>query len=601
MPEMRTIVLADYAGLKDTFDPAKFSLQSTPVPEPEDEEVLIKVMASSVNPVDWKMTSGVMQQMSPLQFPFIPGFDCSGLVTAVGKDVSRVKVGDQVWTDVASRTGGRPGKLKLGAYAEYVAVKENKVSLKPSNLSYEEAAVVPLVGLTALQGLRKAEAVEGSSILVLGGSAAVGIAAIQIGKAKGMNIYTTCSTKNVDFVKGLGADEVIDYTSGDWAELLKDKNIDGVFDTVGEKDALTRSFGVLKEAGSFVTLTGLGNPPEPMPKGVKAAFILTNSDTVEDLDELKSLIESGKLTIRIHETFALDKVPDAFKMSMGGKVVGKICIRVSAADNGGKAQLAKGKLYANMYCPFASRALFAAGLFEPEFEIIPIPLAGQLAFSELTKTPVPGFDLSLEDTKAVKEKYKTEVNPSGAVPVFVNGEGATILESEIVAEYLVEASGAMSPEPLTRAKVNMANKVFNDLPGAVFALLGNQDPAKDEELGAAVAKKVTAWAEKLDADSAYCFGDEVTMADVHAAPFLWRFSHALSHFRGYDIFAGPKGERVRKFMDKVLAHPAFLKHVPLSSDQAISGFAALAHGNKVAENPTADAPYAGRGRSTMGA
>lgn len=327
---MKACMLTDYCGAKEAFQPQNISLMDLPVPEPEEGEVQIKVAASSVNPVDWKLASGAMHRMAPLSFPLTLGFDCAGVVTAVGPEVERVKVGDEVWVDVVEGMGGRPGKTKLGAYAEFVVTKESKVGLKPSNLSSEQAAVVPLVGLTALQCLRSLDIQAGSSVLILGGAGGTGIASVQVAKALGATVYTTCSTRNLEFVKGLGADEVIDYTASDWSEVLKDKKIDGVFDAAGEKDGLTRALGVLKEGGKFTSIN-IPPPKEPLPNGITAQFLLTNADRLEDLDFLKGLCEEGKLSIKIDTSFGLDKIQEAFQTSMAGKVVGKISITMGSA------------------------------------------------------------------------------------------------------------------------------------------------------------------------------------------------------------------------------------------------------------------------------
>jgi len=218
--------------------------------------------------------------------------------------------------------------LKLGAYAEYVATKECKTGLKPTNLPFEKAAVVPLVGLTALQGLQKGEVLkEGATVLILGGSGGNGICAIQIAKAHGAKVYTTCSGKNVDFVKSLGADEVIDYTANDWSEVLKGKGLDSVFDTVGQDGTAEKAAGVVKDNGKIMAI--MGGCKEPLPRGITFQFFLTDSKNVADLDTLKTLVEANKLSLPVQETFPLERIPDAFKVSMSGKVVGKVCIKVS--------------------------------------------------------------------------------------------------------------------------------------------------------------------------------------------------------------------------------------------------------------------------------
>lgn len=320
--DMRAVICSGAIGVKDTFTPEALTVDTRPTPSFQDNEVLIKVVASSVNPVDWKILSG---HLGPVQTGIVPGFDCSGVVVAVGSAVTRFKVGDEVWADVVERIDG---VLKLGAYAEYVATKEEKTGLKPTNIPFEQAAVVPLVGLTALQGLQKGDVLkEGAHVLILGGSGGNGICAIQIAKARGATVYTTCSGKNVDFVKSLGADQVIDYTTDDWAAVLKGKNLDCVFDTVGQEGTVQKAVDVLKDNGTIKAI--MGGSKEPLPRGITFEFFLTNSSNVADLDTLKILIESDKLRLPVQETFPLDRIADAFKLSMSGRVVGKVGIKVS--------------------------------------------------------------------------------------------------------------------------------------------------------------------------------------------------------------------------------------------------------------------------------
>jgi len=340
--EMRAVVCSGVIFAEEAFTPEALTVKTCPVPSFKDDEVLIKVAASSVNPVDWKILSG---KIGPVQAGIVPGFDCSGVVVAVGAAVTRFKVGDEVWADVVERP---EGVLKLGAYAEYVATKENKTGLKPTNLPFDQAAVVPLVGLTALQGLQKGDVLkEGAHVLILGGSGGNGICAIQIAKASGATVYTTCSGKNMDFVKSLGADQVIDYTKDDWAVVLKGKNLDCVFDTVGQDGTVPKAVDVLKDNGTIKAI--MGGTKESLPRGITFEFYLTNSVNFADLDTLKTLVESGKMRLPVQESFPLDRIADAFKLSMSGRVVGKVGISVSSImpavlyyfPAGGRGELAR--------------------------------------------------------------------------------------------------------------------------------------------------------------------------------------------------------------------------------------------------------------------
>lgn len=320
---MKAVMLSDYCGAKEGFQPGNISVQEQPIPQPGEGEVQVKVQASSVNPVDWKLASGFMKGMLPFNFEKPLGFDVAGVVTELGEGATRLKVGDEVWGDCVS-LGANGGTV--GAYAEYVVVKESKLGLKPNSLTMQKAGVIPLIGLTAVQGVRICGD-DSKSILILGGSAAVGMAAIQIAKASGKKVYTTCSTRNVEFVTGLGADEVIDYSVSDWGEVLKGKNIESVYDTVGEKDALNRAVGILADGGKFCSI-GDQIPEDPLPRGITGKFLFVDNDKLADLDYLKFLSDNALLSIPVDKSFTLATVADAFSYSMKGKAVGKVAIEI---------------------------------------------------------------------------------------------------------------------------------------------------------------------------------------------------------------------------------------------------------------------------------
>lgn len=322
---MRAVVLSDYAGAKEGFDKTKFEVQQVDEPEPEDGQAVVKVMASSVNPVDWKLTSGSMRMYMPLTFPATIGYDCSGVVTKVGPGVENVKVGDEVWGDVMLQ---RRSVVTGGAYGEMVVAKASQFALKPKNLSFEQAGVFPLVGLTSVQALKRLEVKEGSKVLILGASGGTGMVGVQIAKAWGATVYTTCSTRNLEFVKTLNADEVIDYTKQNWGEVLKGKDLDAVYDCTGEPEAFEKAIEVLKEGGNFVSLHWTASE-DKWRKGIKPARFSKDSDSPADLDVLKGLCEEGKLTLPIEVSFPLEQVADAFELSMKGKAVGKIGIKVA--------------------------------------------------------------------------------------------------------------------------------------------------------------------------------------------------------------------------------------------------------------------------------
>ena len=189
-----------------------------------DTDVLIEVYAAGINPVDWKIREGLLQDVISYDFPLVLGWDVAGVVAAIGPNVTACKVGDEVYS--------RPDIERNGAYAEYVAVDEKYVAKKPRNLSFEEAASIPLVGLTSWQSLVKfANVQKGNKVLIHAGSGGIGTFAIQLAKSFGAHVATTTSTKNMQFVKDLGADTVVDYKTEDFSSLLHNYNI--VFDVLG--------------------------------------------------------------------------------------------------------------------------------------------------------------------------------------------------------------------------------------------------------------------------------------------------------------------------------------------------------------------------------
>jgi len=212
------------------------TLNDIAIPTPADNEVLIKVKAASVNPVDWKIREGYLQPLLNHPLPLTLGWDVSGTVAAMGEKVSGLKLGDAVYS--------RPDIAKNGSYAEYQVVVADEVALKPASLSWQEAAGVPLAALTAWQSLYdQAKLAGGERVLIHAGSGAVGQFAIQLAKLRGATVYTTTSSRNTDLVLGLGADRVIDYTKEDFSAL---KDMDVVFDTIGG-ETQAKSWKTLKK------------------------------------------------------------------------------------------------------------------------------------------------------------------------------------------------------------------------------------------------------------------------------------------------------------------------------------------------------------------
>lgn len=290
-------------------------------PKIKPDQLLVKVRASSVNPIDWKIRKGMLRFMTGNKFPMILGFDVAGEVVEVGEQVTRFQPGDEIYGSL-----GFPG----GAYAEYAAVPEKLAVPKPINMSYEEAAAIPLAALTALQALRdQGNMQSGQSVLINGAAGGVGIFAVQIAKALDVEVTGVCSTKNLDFVKSLGADRVIDYTQQDFT---KDKmQYDIVLDAVG-KSSFWRCQNILKPNGIYITTLP---SPDSFVQGVwtailpgkKAKFILESPNS-QDLLYLKDIIEAGKIRSVIDCIYPLQELAAAHAYSESERAVGKLVIVV---------------------------------------------------------------------------------------------------------------------------------------------------------------------------------------------------------------------------------------------------------------------------------
>jgi NADPH:quinone reductase-like Zn-dependent oxidoreductase len=291
-------------------------------PKIKPDELLVKVHASCINPADWKIRKGMLRIVTGNKFPMILGFDLAGEVVEVGANVTRFTIGDSIYGTLKPPNGG--------AYAEFAAVPESCVALKPTNMSYIEAASVPVAGLTALQGLRdKGNIKPGQAVLINGASGGVGIFAVQIAKILGAEVTGVCSTKNLDFVKSLGADRVIDYTQQDFTQDTVQYDI--IFDTVGKR-SFFECKKVLKPSGIYVTT--LPTPENILPgilttilPGQKAKLVLESPNS-QDLVDLKELIAAGKLRTVIDHTYSLQELATAHAYSESERAVGKIAIAV---------------------------------------------------------------------------------------------------------------------------------------------------------------------------------------------------------------------------------------------------------------------------------
>lgn len=288
-------------------------------PQTGEKDVLIEAIAASVNPVDWKIREGYLSQFLKYDFPLILGWDVAGVVARVGNAVTNYKVGDRVFS--------RPATERNGAYAEYVAVDEDLVAPMPSNLSFQEAASIPLAGLTAWEAIVEIAHVEaGQKVLVHAGAGGVGVYAIQLAKALGAYVATTASLKNKEFVTSLGADKVIAYDEEDFWEVLQD--YDMVLDTLGN-DVLKKSLDVLKEQGIVVSIAGQPDEQELRQKKVRGEYFFLQPDGAK-LVRLGALFEEGKMKPVVGEVFPLNDVKKAHELSETLHARGKIVLDIKA-------------------------------------------------------------------------------------------------------------------------------------------------------------------------------------------------------------------------------------------------------------------------------
>lgn len=325
------------AVMKGRGRSASFGISDVELPKIASDEVLVQVYASSVNPVDWQ-TNKALSFVPQFAFhqPLILGSDLSGVVLEKGSKVSEFEIGDAVYgTNGISIDSVADRPCITGTYAEYTAVKANKIAKKPVNITFNQAATIPLVALTALQGLQKAELKAGDNVLVIGGSGGVGSMAVQIAKSKGAIVTAVCSTKNIAFVRGLGADKLIDYTTESY--LNKPASYDIVFNTIGHQ-VLSSCSNLLKQGGVFIDcampglIGSLGLLRRYMfsPKHRNVFFLYHSSRA--DLQLLTQLIESGKLKAVVAHEISLSEINEGHRQSQTGRTVGKIAVIVKTQD-----------------------------------------------------------------------------------------------------------------------------------------------------------------------------------------------------------------------------------------------------------------------------
>lgn len=311
MAMMKAVRIHEYGG------PEVLRFEDAPRPEPGPGELLIRVHAAGVNPVDWKVRQGFAKERLKYKMPFIPGWDVSGVIESTGPAVTRLKPGDQVYS--------RPDISRDGAYAEYIVVKESEVALKPRSIDHINAAAIPLAALTAWQSLfDAAKLAAGQTVLIHGAAGGVGTFAVQFASLKGARVIGTASKKNHEFLRSLGADELIDYNAVKFEDVLHD--VDVVLDTItGETEA--RSYQVMKKGGIYVSILTPPSPEKAAQHGMRCAHTFVQANA-EQLSEIAKLVDSGKVKPIIERVFPLSEARAAQESNATGHTRGKIVLRV---------------------------------------------------------------------------------------------------------------------------------------------------------------------------------------------------------------------------------------------------------------------------------
>jgi NADPH:quinone reductase-like Zn-dependent oxidoreductase len=311
-PMMKAAVVHEHGG------PEVLKYEDTPRPEPKPDEVLVRVIAAGVNPVDTYIREGMRSKSEPNAGAMIIGYDIAGVVEKAGSAVKTFKAGDAIYAYLSVPRGG--------GYAEFAIAKEGEMSLKPKNIDFEKAAAVPLAATTAWQALIDTAKLEpGQTVLIHGGSGGVGCFAIQIAKARGAKVIATASTANQDLLKQLGVDQPIDYTTTKFEDVVKD--VDVVLNCV-RGDTLAPSYGIVKKGGIIVSITDAPDPAECAKHGIRGSRMMAHPDA-KVLEELTKLIEANKITPIVSQTFPLKDVAEAHRQIETHHTRGKIVLKVA--------------------------------------------------------------------------------------------------------------------------------------------------------------------------------------------------------------------------------------------------------------------------------
>jgi len=324
---MKALQIINYGDLKEGL-----SFKETEKPTIKATDILIETKAAGLNPIDYKMAQGHLKDMIPLTLPNTIGFDLSGIIIDKGAEVTQFEIGDSVYARVPQN--------QMGTVAEYVAVDSSVVSKKPENISFDEAASLPLIGLTSIQALERVGIKENDRILIHAGSGGVGSFAIQYAKFKGAFVYTTTSTKNVNWVKALGADRVIDYKKEDYKSIASDLDI--VFDTLGG-DYTLEAFHLIKKGGRVTSIASIPDEETAAMMGMEgyklpenfSQLIAEKSATYkliwmqpngEQLDLISEMVKSLKIKPVLDTVYSFADSIEAYLHLATGRAAGKIII-----------------------------------------------------------------------------------------------------------------------------------------------------------------------------------------------------------------------------------------------------------------------------------
>ena len=315
---MKAVIINEFGG-RDKLIP-------TDVPEPKaaEGEVLVRIRAAGVNPVDWKIREGWLKDLFPHDFPLILGWDLAGVIEDTGHSVKRLAKGDKIYAYA------RRPIIQKGTYAEYTALPESYITRSPESLSFEESASIPLAALTAYQAVYDAVKLQkGQTILIIGASGGVGVFAVQFANLLGATVTAVASEQNHTFLRGLGAENAVCYTKGDYAEQIQTifpSGADVVFDLVGG-ETLKNAANYVKAGGKIVSITEDPLPHVPTDKDIQCHFVFVEPNVLQ-LDRIRELVDSGRLKTHLSTVYSLTDAQKAHADMETGHTRGKIVLKI---------------------------------------------------------------------------------------------------------------------------------------------------------------------------------------------------------------------------------------------------------------------------------